>query len=497
MARKKSTKANSNKNNNSADSPQPPPTLDEQLIDALRPWLVEIGGGALALFSFILILSFLGFTNSNFLGIFTDWLTYFFGWGAYVLVLLLIGTGIHIATRRVADKRPYDISTRQVVGIEFLILTALPLSHLFSGTDLARAQLGFGGGLIGWALSEPLIDFFGRLPAYAFYFLLLLMGLAFTFSITLKDLIRWFDNASKRLQRWAQKVSPTAVEGAARPLRPVIGGREALPLSASGHTRTLSDTRDSRLPPYDLLEQAQTVTVDRAEINRKKQIIEKTLLDFGLPATVVSELIGPAITQFGVEPGHIERPGPDGEMQKYKVRVGQIARLNKDLALALAAARVRIEAPVPGKGIVGVEVPNSEISTVRLGTLVASETFKRKGGTLGIALGEDVSGAPVVADVTRLPHMLVAGQTGSGKSVFINSLIACLVFNNTPEHLQLIMIDPKKVELIRFNGLPHLLGKVEVEGERAIGVLRWLTAEMDERYRKFAEVGARNLEAYN
>lgn len=493
---KRTTKSAKSNNSKEASSPQPPPTLDEQLIDALRPWLVEIGGISMALLALAGLLAAVGWNHSAFLLGLTGWISYFFGWWAYVILLLLIGVGIHIATRRVADKRPYHFTTKQIVGVELLLLTALPLSHLLSGNDLTGAQIGRGGGLIGWALSEPLLDFFGRLPTYAFYFLLLLAGLAFVFSITLKTVIHWFERTSKKLQQWAYKIAPAGSQ-VPRRQRPVIGTAK-LPLeNAKTDKKPPIIKRDPRLPAYNLLEQAQTVAVDHSEIESKKAIIEKTLLDFGLPAKVVSELVGPAITQFGVRPGHIERPGPDGKPQKYRVRVGQIARLNKDLALALAAARVRIEAPVPGKGIVGIEVPNSEISTVRLGTLVTSETFRRKGGTLGIALGEDVSGAPVVADVTRLPHMLVAGQTGSGKSVFINALISCLVFNKTPDELQLVMIDPKKVELIRFNGLPHLLGKVEVEGERAIGVLRWLTAEMDERYRKFAEVGARNLEAYN
>ncbi|MGH2537694.1 MAG: DNA translocase FtsK, partial [Candidatus Promineifilaceae bacterium] len=181
----------------------------------------------------------------------------------------------------------------------------------------------------------------------------------------------------------------------------------------------------------------------------------------------------------------------------YKVRVSQIAALQNDLALALAVPRLRIEAPVPGRGIVGVEVPNAETSLVRLRPVLESEAFSRQRSRLAVALGRDVAGAPVATDLARLPHLLIAGTTGAGKSVLLNGLITCLACNNTPEQLRLVMIDPKKVELIRFNGLTHLLGKVEVEGDRITGVLRWLTAEMDHRYQVFSLLGAKNLADYN
>jgi S-DNA-T family DNA segregation ATPase FtsK/SpoIIIE len=233
------------------------------------------------------------------------------------------------------------------------------------------------------------------------------------------------------------------------------------------------------------------------QIDAKKTTIEQTLLDFGLPAQVTEIRRGPAVTQFGVQPGYIERAGPDGELKQHKVRVGQIASLQRDLALALAVPRLRIQAPVPGRGVVGIEVPNDEISIVRLRSIIESDAFHRIKKPLTAGLGRDVSGAPAAVDLASLPHLLIAGTTGSGKSVCINAIISCLVINNAPEQLQLVMIDPKKVELIRFNGLPHLIGKVEVEADRAVGVLRWLTAEMDRRYEMFTEIGAKTLNGYN
>ncbi|HEX9014128.1 MAG TPA: DNA translocase FtsK, partial [Anaerolineaceae bacterium] len=200
---------------------------------------------------------------------------------------------------------------------------------------------------------------------------------------------------------------------------------------------------------------------------------------------------------YAVEPGYLEKPGPDGQLAQQKVRVAQISALSRDLALALSAERLRIEAPVPGRSYVGIEVPNNRSSVVRLRSMLESDSFYKVGSPLAVALGKDVSGKPVVADLARMPHLLIAGTTGSGKSVCIASIAACLVMNNTPRDMRLVMIDPKMVELVRFNGLPHILGKVETDQERILNVLRWTLAEMDHRYRLLESARARDLNAYN
>jgi S-DNA-T family DNA segregation ATPase FtsK/SpoIIIE len=177
--------------------------------------------------------------------------------------------------------------------------------------------------------------------------------------------------------------------------------------------------------------------------------------------------------------------------------VSQISALASDLALALSAPALRIEAPVPGQAYVGIEVPNRRAALVRLRSVMESEAFQRVGSPLAIALGRDVAGQAVAADLAAMPHLLIAGTTGSGKSVCITAVAACLLYNNTPDDLRLVMIDPKMVELVRFNGAPHLIGKVETELERITVVLRWCTAEMDRRYRLLEQAAARDLEAYN
>jgi S-DNA-T family DNA segregation ATPase FtsK/SpoIIIE len=257
--------------------------------------------------------------------------------------------------------------------------------------------------------------------------------------------------------------------------------------------------RDDRLPPLDLLVAEQAQRQDERNINLTAGLIEKTLAEFGIPARVVGFRMGPTVTQFAVEPGFMEKTGGNAESDaaKQKVRVAQISALNRDLALALSAERLRIEAPVPGRPYVGIEVPNARSTVVRLRPILETEAFYKVGSQLAIAMGRDVSGQPVITDLTRMPHLLIAGTTGSGKSVCIAALTLCLVMNNTPEDLRLVMIDPKMVELVRFNGMPHLYGRVETDLQRILGVLRWTVAEMDRRYKLLEASHSRNLDSYN
>jgi S-DNA-T family DNA segregation ATPase FtsK/SpoIIIE len=258
--------------------------------------------------------------------------------------------------------------------------------------------------------------------------------------------------------------------------------------------------RPNTLPPLDLLKRAKETKTSDADVQRQADVIEQTLAHFGLAGKVTEIRRGPTVTQFGIEPGYVERGvGADGEKKQQKVRVGQIAALQNDFALALAAPSIRIEAPIPGRSLVGIEVPNTSIGLVDVRSLMEGEAFRAiaEKSSLAIVLGRDVSGAPICADLGRMPHLLIAGTTGSGKSVCISAITTALVVNNRPEDLKLVMIDPKMVELSRFAGLPHVIGKPEHDMERIPGVLRWVVNEMDRRYKKFAELGSRNLSDYN
>jgi DNA segregation ATPase FtsK/SpoIIIE, S-DNA-T family len=234
--------------------------------------------------------------------------------------------------------------------------------------------------------------------------------------------------------------------------------------------------------------------LNKDDLRKKARIINDTLQAFGVKGQVVEINRGPASTQFGVEPGFVQRG-----RKVTRVKVNQITELADDLALALAAKTIRVEASVQGKNTVVIEVPNHEIATVALRGVIESQSFQnaKHKGALPIALGLDVSGQAVVSDLASLPHLLIAGTTGSGKSVCVNAIISCLIAHFTPDKLRLLMVDPKRVELTPYNGVPHLLAPVVVNLEQAAGVLNWVTREMDERYRKFAKSGSRNIDDYN
>ncbi|MCC6976153.1 MAG: DNA translocase FtsK 4TM domain-containing protein [Anaerolineae bacterium] len=248
------------------------------------------------------------------------------------------------------------------------------------------------------------------------------------------------------------------------------------------------------LPEFrELLEAGTQKHIQDEVLREQAKMIEDTLEAFGAPGKVIATNPGPVITQFGVEPGYLSGRGGS----KTRVKVSAIAKLDADLALALAARSIRIEAPVPGKGYVGIEVPNPEAALVGLRDIMEDKVFTKINSKLRVALGRSIDGAPIITDLTGLPHMLIAGTTGSGKSVCVNAVIACLLLENSPEDLQMIMVDPKRVELTGYNGIPHLISPVVVDLERIVGVLKWVTREMDERYKKFSAMGARNITDYN
>lgn len=249
-----------------------------------------------------------------------------------------------------------------------------------------------------------------------------------------------------------------------------------------------------KLPDYHSLLSSKSATdFDREGLMKQAQVIEETLASFGAPGRIVEINAGPVITQFGIEPDYLtSRAG-----KKSRVKVSAIAQLDKDLQLALGAKSIRVEAPVPGKGYVGVEVPNPKAALVSLRDIMESESFRKIKSPLAIALGMSVDGRPISADLTQMPHLLIAGTTGSGKSVCVNAIISSILATNSPETVKFIMVDPKRVELTGYNGLPHLIAPVVVELERIVGVLKWITREMDERYKKFSSIGSRHLIDYN
>ncbi len=256
--------------------------------------------------------------------------------------------------------------------------------------------------------------------------------------------------------------------------------------------------REKLLPDLNALADISLNAPDEEEINRTVVLIENTLLEFDIDIDIVDVQIGPTVTRYAIQP-YTTAAVSDGAVDR--TRLSKIASYSSDIALALSARRLRLELPVPGTNYMGLEVPNKNPSIVALRSVMESKAFAdlqaKSGSPLLIPLGRDVSGTPVFMDIAKQPHLLIAGTTGSGKSVCIAAMAAALLLNNTPDLVKMIMLDPKMVELSRFNGLPHLLGPVETDTERIIGVLKWCTREMDRRYKLLEEHAVRNLDNYN
>ncbi|MCC6568544.1 MAG: DNA translocase FtsK [Anaerolineales bacterium] len=445
------------------------------------------------------------FTEGAALTPWVDFLSLWFGWGAY-LVALGLGYFGFLAIRRSGP----PLGWGRFSALLLASLLTLGLLAAIGGGSLIRAEAGADGGRIGWGL----ITLFWRIDKL--WGVLLLAVLLFFFAMTGFGV--W-----ALLERWLLKLA-----GEAPP--PQAATQLEIPVEAKAEEKSERSTRkkssapalppefrkslrvadqkdkkpaaprdrDDRLPSLNSLLADQNARPDERTINQTAGMIEKTLAEFGVAATVIGFRVGPTVTQFAVQPGFMKKAGAsEEETQQMKVRVAQIASLQKDLALALSAERLRIEAPVPGKPYVGIEVPNTHSSVVRMRSILETDAFHKIGTPLAMALGRDVSGQALVADLARMPHLLIAGATGSGKSVCITALAACFAMNNPPEDLRMVMIDSKMVELLRFNGLPHLYGKVETNVERILGVLRWVVVEMEHRYRLLEGAHVRDLETYN
>ena len=467
----------------------------------------EVAGLLVLALALLTLLGLVGLTGgawlSPWVGLWRRWL----GWGSVLVVLGLVWAGWSLLTRRKTAAFPLG----RLIAFESTTFASLGLLSLATGHLLEVAETGDAGGLVGWGLAESLrLLFASFVPgwlAFALVWLILLGIFVYSGMVVLSraTLVHTPQPApSLPASDPVLSISPvaeapqTAAEAAPRRAgRLPRDFRKDLSLAGQPAQRARRIARSADLPPLDLLASETSTRPDERHINLMAGLLEKTLAEFGIQARVVGFQVGPTVTQFAVEPGYFQRPGEENGENRQKVRVSQISALQRDLALALSAQRLRIQAPVPGRSYVGVEVPNSRATLVRLRSILESPVFHKLASPLGLALGRDVSGAPIAADLARMPHLLVAGTTGSGKSVLISAIAICLVMNSSPQDLRLILLDPKMVELVRFNGLPHLLGKVETELERITAVMRWLVAEMQRRYKLLEKERARDLDSYN
>lgn len=477
----------------------------------LDQWL-DIVGYVLLAIAGLTVLSFLTFNTSTLPGQWLDLLQRIFGWGAYLTPLLFGALGLWLVLRRFGDRLP-RVTPPQIAGVVLGYLALLTTLHLlaslvlFGGDLRVIARAGQGGGYIGMALGMVLLDGLGGLGAMIVLLIWWFVVAALTFSVTVQDVVRVFQALRARFRPRVTRPlpPPPAAERPAaerpRPVRepvpkpqPTMRTPASAPAPVSPLPHTIGGEQQWRLPTLDeILEPGNGQDFGADILRQQARIIEETLESLGAPVRVKEINRGPVVTQFGLEPLVIA----NANGKETKVKVSRIAALADDLALALEAKTLRVEAPIPGKGLVGIEVPNPEVSLVALRDVMESEAFAESEAALPLCLGQDVSGNPVVADLTTMPHLLIAGTTGSGKSVCINAIIAALLMTNTPEDLRFLMVDPKRVELTGYEGIPHLLSKVVVEMERVTGALQWVLREMDGRYRRLSSVRAIHIRDYN
>ena len=478
----------------------------EQRPFIFRPQVVGTISVIAALFTLLSLLSFnQGVLTRSWLHV----LRQGFGWGVYLTPVGLGVAGSWLLLKGMG--RAPAVAWERVAGGVGLACLLLALTHLSISTDggEAIAYAGEGGGYLGWAISRLLVSSVGIWGSYVL--LLALGGVALSLLLRLSPLeigeslrqrgeALWQRSRERRsgvppdLPTWTrgQNIASPPQEFYTPPSPPQHEHLPPGPLFP--HPRIIGGDQRWELPRVaEILGDFPEPEIKQTEIRHRARAIEDTLANFGVPVRVLEVNQGPVVTQFGVEPGFVVRR--NGERQK--VKVSQISALSDDLALALAASPIRIETPIPGRSLVGIEVPNTQPALVSLRGIIEEEEFLRLDSPLKIALGREVSGQPIVADLATMPHLLVAGATGSGKSACINAIVCCLLCDNTPDQVKLILVDPKMVELTPYNGIPHLLAPVVVEMERVVETLKWVTRHMDERYQRFAEIGARHLEDFN
>lgn len=418
-----------------------------------------------------------------------------FGWGDWLFPCLLIIFGY-----LTLNQEKYQINTRNFFGLFLLFLS---LTGFFQTILNFNQEVNFvngkGGGYFGYAITLPLKQITGWWATIIILTALFFISLLLTFSTSLKNIFSIFLRllgkilalpSSKKTEVANEIIEPKELEGAKEEF--INKKLEESTLEEEKEAKALATETLTGFPkkryakidiPLDLLDD-HTTKPTSGDIKANIEKIKKTLEHFGIIVEMGEVNVGPTVTQFTLKPAE-------------GVKLSRIVALQNDLALALAAHPLRIEAPIPGKSLVGIEVPNQTVAIVRLKEILSSPIFQKKQGDLYFALGKDVAGSAWVANLEGMPHLLIAGATGSGKSVCINSIIISLLYQNSPDQLKLILVDPKRVEMTNYNDIPHLLTPVITEVDKTINALRWVINEMDERYKFLSKHNKRNITAYN
>ena len=434
------------------------------------------------------------------------------GLGAYIFPFLLLFLGIVILFNYKLPN-PYH----KLFGISFLFIIFLIFIHirlLLLDNSYSLAIKGVGGGLLGYYFANSLFLYFGTKGAYLVLISLSLISALFLTDVSYFHIFRNLGNKTKMilnniyniLKNIGAKISKISKRKEAPDYQEY--GTDEIPKKLFIIKKTRKKEKrleeeatfdrgyqiskqepkiDSyQVPSLSLLSDshAEEKADTKLNIEENVKVLENTFTNFGIDAKVIGVIQGPTVTRYEIHPA----PG---------VKISKITNLSNDIALSFAVASVRIEAPIPGKNAVGIEVPNRKRINVYLKEILQSSKFQNGKYKLPIALGIDIGGKPIIADLTELPHLLIAGATGSGKSVCINNIILSILYKLSPETVKFLMIDPKRVELNIYNGIPHLLIPIVTDTSQAIKVLNWAISEMEKRFKIFAEVGVRNVDGYN
>ena len=475
---------NNGKNKNGKEKNGKEVKKDSLLSSWTKRWIKAI---LMFLAAIIIVLSFPVFDKAGYAGkIFVNVSLFSIGKSFYVIPLLLFVAGLIFLRSRKKGKN--------LAMLLAIVVSIIGISGILAAKNLTVES----GGWAGYLLAKLFVGFFGILVANIIFGAILLIGLFIFLQFIWQEIPREKkEEESKpsfvlnRPENENVKIKGVVEEKKEKPAPATKrislfkrGGmddqpeRKELKKSDSGNSKELYT-----LPPLDLLQKNESAPTS-GNIKENSMIIKSTLDNFGIPVEMAEVNVGPTVTQYAFKPAE-------------GVKLSKITTLSNNLALALAAHPIRIEAPIPGKSLVGIEVPNKVRSTVTLRNLLSHPNWQNSTSPLLVALGRNVSGAPVYADITEGPHILVAGATGTGKTIFLNTLIMSLLYKCTPDRLRMIMVDPKRVEFQNYNDIPHLLCPVIYDATKTINALQWLTHEMERRFEVFSEVPARNLAAYN
>lgn len=448
----------------------------------------EIWGVVFAVFG---VLSFLALNNQ--LGSVGDFLSkiliHLFGVGAYVMpaVFVLLALAFFAS-------RTIKLDYTRVLGICLLIIGLMGFVHTFLPEDQFLSASDKGGGYIGFSASIIFVAYLKVIGARIVLFAIFLIGLLLAFPVSITafaksafSLIVGLFSKTKKEEKKQVKFIESEKERKQAEVKREKFEKKMLEHEEKEPSKPLIAKPKAGWEPPDLdllSSERADIDTDHKKLTEKAEMIGEKLLEFGVEVAMGKYHQGPTVTQFTLKPAE-------------GVKLTKITNLKDDLALALSARSIRIEAPIPGKDLVGIEIPNDKRTTVRLREILESPEFRKLDGSLRLGLGRDVSGDAVAFDLAKMPHLLIAGATGSGKSVGMNSFLLSLLFQNSPADLKMILIDPKRVELASFNGIPHLLAPVITEAEQALSALRWAVAEMMRRYNEMSQKKCRNIEEYN